>query len=51
MVKNGHNKLTGKQQYRCRDCQKYFQLDYDNHGCEPDIKEKIINMAMNASGI
>jgi transposase-like protein len=44
----------GKQRYRCRQtaCQvRTFLLDYSYPGQSPHIKEQMIEMAMNASGI
>ena len=43
----------GKQRYVCRSpaCARSFILEYSNYGCHPDIKEKIIDMALNGSGI
>jgi len=45
----------GKQRYRCRECRersgRTFLLDYSYAGQSPDVKEQIIDMAMNASGI
>ena len=45
----------GKQRYRCRECReergRTFLLDYSYAGQSPDIKQQIIDMAMNASGI
>jgi len=44
----------GKQRYRCREtsCQGgTFLLDYSYPGQSPHIKEQIVDMAMNASGI
>ena len=42
---------TGLQRYRCADCKKTFQIDYNYEACRPGMKEKIIEMAMNNSGI
>jgi transposase-like protein len=44
----------GEQRYRCQatDCPtKTFMLTYRYRACEPGIKEKIIDMAINGSGI
>jgi transposase-like protein len=44
----------GKQRYRCREtsCQGCtFLLDYSYPGQSPHIKEQMVEMAMNASGI
>ena len=44
----------GKQRYRCRECPergRTFLLEYAYAGQSPAIKQQIIEMAMNASGI
>ena len=45
----------GKQRYRCRACLdrrgRTFLLEYSYAGQSPDVKQQIVNMAMNASGI
>ena len=41
---------NGHQRYRCKSCNKTFQLEYTYKACEPGIKDKIVDMAMNASG-
>ena len=44
----------GKQRYCCKDeecTKKTFMLDYSNRACLAGIKEKIVDMAMNGSGI
>ena len=41
---------NGHQRYRCKSCQKTFQLDYTYKACEPGMKDKIVDMAMNAAG-
>ncbi len=50
-----HGKLpNGEQRYRCNDsdCEcRTFILNYQYKGCLPEVKTKIIDMAMNASGI
>lgn len=43
-------RANGHQRYRCKSCKKTFQLEYTYKACEPGIKEKIVDMAMNASG-
>jgi transposase-like protein len=49
------NTRQGKQRYRCRACRqgrgRTFLLDYSYAGQSPEIKEQIVEMAMNASGI
>jgi len=44
----------GAQRYKCfnKECSHTtFILDYTHNGCRPDIDQKIIEMAANASGI
>ena len=47
--------LEGKQRYRCRQCLegrgRTFLLDYAYAGQSPEVKQQVIEMAMNASGI
>lgn len=42
---------SGHQRYRCEHCQRTFQLDYSNTAYKPGVKEQILDMAMNGSGI
>jgi transposase-like protein len=45
----------GKQRYRCRPCRegggRTFLLEYSYAGQSPAVKQQIVDMAMNASGI
>jgi transposase-like protein len=50
VVKNGKSE-RGAQKYHCRECKKYFLLDYAYNGSKPGMNEQIIKMAANASGI
>jgi transposase-like protein len=54
IVRHG-NTRQGKQRYRCRQCRegrgRTFLLDYTYFGQSPEVKEQIVDMAMNASGI
>jgi transposase-like protein len=53
VIKGGTTK-AGKQRYKCQnpDCPRYsFQLDLTYKGCSSEIKEQIIDMALNGSGI
>lgn len=53
VVKFGVNR-QGKQRYQCKNekCSKdTFILDYKNKGFLPEIKDQIIEMALNGSGI
>jgi insertion element IS1 protein InsB len=52
VIKFGRN--SGKQRYKCNDmdCDKQtFLLDYSRRGDILEIKQKIIDMALNGSGI
>ena len=54
IVKHGLSP-EGKQRYRCRTCQegrgRTFLLEYTYAGQSPAVKQQIVDMAMNASGI
>ena len=47
--------LEGKQHYRCRECLlgrgRTFLLEYTYAGQSPEVKQQIVDMAMNANGI
>ena len=42
---------NGNQRYKCEDCKRSFQLLYTHKAHEPGIKEKVVDMALNGSGI
>ncbi len=54
IVRHGTTR-QGKQRYRCRACRegrgRTFLLDYSYAGQSPEVKEQIVEMAVNASGI
>jgi transposase-like protein len=54
IVKHGLSP-EGKQRYRCRTCREgrgqTFLLEYTYAGQSPEVKQQIVDMAMNASGI
>jgi transposase-like protein len=54
IVKHGMSP-EGKQRYRCRACLEgrgqTFLLEYPYAGQSPEVKQQIVDMAMNASGI
>ena len=54
IVKHGMSS-EGKQRYRCRACfegrGRTFLLAYSYAGHAPEVKQQIVDMAMNASGI
>src|SRR3989442_1364795 len=44
----------GKQRYRCRECPdrgRTFLLEYTYAGQSPEVKQQIVEMAMNAKGL
>ncbi|RMG94070.1 MAG: IS1 family transposase [Chloroflexi bacterium] len=43
-------KQRGHQQYKCKDCQKRFQLTYTYNAYKPEVREKVELMAHNCSG-
>ena len=52
-VRHGQTR-QGKQRYRCREqccADRTFLLDYSYPGQSPAVKQQIVEMAMNASGI
>src|ERR671930_1508706 len=53
IVRHGTTR-QGKQRYRCREqhcAGRTFLLDYSYPGQSPEVKQQIVEMAMNASGI
>lgn len=48
-VKNG--KTLGKQQYKCKQCYKRFQLDYTYKACEPYTNPNIVALIKEGCGI
>ena len=50
LVKNGHSE-NGTQRWRCNGCRKSFQLDYRYHARQQGIKEQIIELTLNSSGV
>ena len=50
VIKAGYS-ISKQQRYHCRECNKYFQLDYVNNASKPGVKEQIIEMAINGSGV
>nr|AKN39890.1 Mobile element protein [Vibrio tasmaniensis] len=43
--------MSGFQRFRCLECKRSFQLDYAYEAYKPKVKEQIIDMAMNSSGV
>jgi transposase-like protein len=53
VVFNGKNS-SGKQRLLCRNPEcphKTFQLEYSNNACKPGVRQQIVDMAMNGSGV
>jgi transposase-like protein len=50
LQKNGH-RPNGKQRWRCNQCRKSFQQDYQYNACKQGIKEQIIELTLNGSGV
>lgn len=50
LQKNGMS-LNGTQRWFCKDCKRYFRLEYRYNACKNGVKEKIIEMTLNSSGV
>ena len=50
LYRNGLSR-SGAQRYRCRDCSRFFQHQYTYPGHRPDVREQVVDMAMNGSGV
>lgn len=50
-VKRHGTTAKGTQRYRCFACKKSFLRDYSYLAYKPEIKAKIIQMAVNGSGV
>ena len=50
MIKAGYS-ISKQQRYYCRSCNRYYQLDYINNASKPGVKEQIVGMAINGSGV
>jgi insertion element IS1 protein InsB len=48
--KNGRSK-QGKQRFRCNYCFRQFLTDYSYQGCRPEVRQLIVPMTLNGSGI
>lgn len=48
--KNGRAALR-KQRYRCKAYLRQFITDYTYQGCRPEVRDSIVPMTMNGSGI
>jgi insertion element IS1 protein InsB len=50
LVKNGHSE-NGMQRWRCKTCKKSFQLAYRYKAWKPGVKDQIVELTMNSSGV
>ena len=50
VYKHGHAR-SGEPLYRCRNCQRSFQVTYRYEGNKAGTPDKIIQLAMNGSGV
>ena len=50
LQKNGKS-LEGTQRWFCKECKRYFRLEYRYNACKKDVKAKIIEMTLNSSGV
>jgi transposase len=50
LVKNGRSE-NSIQRWRCKSCKKSFQLDYRYQAWKPGVKEQIVELTMNSSGV
>jgi transposase-like protein len=50
LQKNGLS-ISGAQRFRCVSCKKYFQLSYRYQARKIGIKEQIIELTLNSSGV
>lgn len=50
LVKNGHSE-NGTQRWLCNGCKKSFQIEYTYNARKPGVKEQILEMTLNSSGV
>ena len=50
-VKKMGKQANGTPRCQCKECGKIFQTEYLNKGAKPEVKELIIKMSLNGSGI
>jgi len=50
LQKNGHSE-NGTQRWRCVNCRKSFQLTYSYNARKPGVKEQIVELTLNSSGV
>ncbi len=46
-----HGSQSGQQRYRCKECQRSFQEDYHYNARRKGVKEQVIVMVQNDSGV
>lgn len=42
---------TGTQRWFCKECKRYFRLDYRYNACKKGVRDKIMEMTLNGSGV
>ncbi len=50
LVKNGHSE-NGTQRWFCNGCKKSFQIEYTYNARKPGVKEQILELTLNSSGV
>ena len=50
LAKNGH-RGNGSQRWRCNTCKRTFQTEYTYNANKPGVKEQIVPMTLNNSGV
>jgi transposase-like protein len=50
LQKNGKSP-NGTRRWYCKECKKYFRIDYLYNACKPGVKDKITEMTLNGSGV
>jgi transposase-like protein len=50
LQKNGH-RANGTQNWRCNECRKSFQREYRYNARKQGVKEQIIELTLNSSGV
>ena len=43
--------ISKQQRYQCKQCNRYFQLEYINNASKTGVKEQIVEMSINGSGV
>jgi IS1 family transposase/transposase-like protein len=50
-IKKNGTTANHKQRFKCKDCSRQFILDYTYQGCRPELRQLIVPMTLNGSGI